>query len=87
MPKADFRKPLPAALAVAAILLVGNAGGGHAGTTKLASVEPDGRLGLAYTISFWGIPFGHTDFNSKFHEETYSTNSHFETSGIVSVFW
>lgn len=61
--------------------------GADARNTKVASLEPGSRLGVAYTISFWGIPFGHTDFDSRFHDQTYTTSSHFETSGIVSMFW
>ena len=54
---------------------------------RTAALAPAGSLGVAYTISFWGIPFGHTDFDSHFQQSLYSTRSHFETSGIVSVFW
>lgn len=73
-----------AAIALAAAPVA--AGGGEQ-PTKTASLGPEGSLGVAYTIDFWGIPFGHTDFASKFRGETYSTSSHFETSGIVSLFW
>lgn len=80
------RLPLmAAALAVAALSLP--AAGDQAKPAKVAAVEAGSSLGVAYTISFWGIAFGHTDFNSKFHQEAYSTTSHFETSGIVSAFW
>ncbi len=54
---------------------------------KLPPLETGSSLGVAYTISFWGIPFGHTEFDSKFHEQAYSTTSHFETTGIASAFW
>jgi Protein of unknown function (DUF3108) len=73
-------------LAVFAAALAFPAAGDQAKPAKVASLE-NASLGVAYTISFWGIPFGHTDFDSKFHEQAYSTSSHFETSGIVSVFW
>jgi hypothetical protein len=78
---------LGAVLAAATFVLSMEAAGGDAKPTKLAALETESSLGVAYTISFWGIPFGHTDFDSKFRQETYSTSSHFETSGIVSVFW
>jgi len=78
------RLPIVAALTAAAVALPLGASGGPA---KVASLETGSSLGVAYTISFWGIPFGHTDFDSKFRDQTYSTNSHFETSGIVSMFW
>jgi hypothetical protein len=60
---------------------------GDAKPAKFAAPETNASLGVTYTISFWGIPFGHTDFDSKFHQQTYNTISHFETSGIVSMFW
>ncbi len=52
-----------------------------------AALCADSDLSVAYSISFWGIPFGHTDFDTKFAADGYATRSHFETSGIVSVFW
>lgn len=87
MPFSRHRLPLVAALFAAAVALPMTALGGDTKPAKVASIEPDASFGVAYTISFWGIPFGHTDFDSKFHQEAYSTSSHFETSGIVSVFW
>lgn len=63
------------------------AAGDQAKPAKVAALEAGSSLGVAYTISFWGIPFGHTNFDSKFHEQAYSTTSHFETTGIASAFW
>ena len=80
----SVRVPLLAAFAAALAL---PAAGDQAKPTKVAAIENGSSLGVAYTISFWGIPFGHTDFDSKFKPEGYSTTSHFETSGIVSMFW
>ncbi|HUJ48296.1 MAG TPA: DUF3108 domain-containing protein [Rhizomicrobium sp.] len=56
---------------------------------KVASLEPpkSGGIGVDYTISFWSIPFGHTTFDARFTNATYRTDSHFETSGVVSAFW
>jgi len=71
----------------AALLALPAAAGDQAKPTKVAALENGSSLGVAYTISFWGIPFGHTDFDSKFKQEAYNTTSHFETSGIVSAFW
>src|SRR5215469_16040329 len=60
----------------------------QAGATKLANiVTPTGTLSLAYSIAFWGIPFGQTNYDGRFGNGEYSASSHFETSGIVSVFW
>lgn len=71
----------------AAALALPAVAGDQAKPTKVAAIENNASLGVAYTISFWGIAFGHTDFDSKFKQEAYSTTSHFETSGIVSAFW
>jgi hypothetical protein len=57
-------------------------------TQREASVEPQaGVVALAYSIAFWGIPFGATEYSGHFTDTGYSARSHFETSGIVSVFW
>ena len=74
-------------LAVFAAALALPAAGDQTKPARVASLEANASLGVAYTISFWGIPFGHTDFDSKFHDQAYSTSSHFQTSGIVSAFW
>jgi hypothetical protein len=44
-------------------------------------------LNVGYTIAFWAIPFGHTDYEAKFDKGGYDAKSHFETSGVVSLFW
>lgn len=46
-----------------------------------------GTLNVGYTIAFWAIPFGHTDYEAKFAGGAYDAKSHFETSGVVSFFW
>ncbi len=45
------------------------------------------NLSVAYTIDFWGISFGHTDYHAKFTADSFDAKSHFETSGVVSIFW
>jgi len=82
-------RPLAALGATALALSLGAAGDAAkpVAPVKVAAIEPAATLGVGYTISFWGIPFGHTDFDSKFQERAYSTSSHFETSGIANVFW
>jgi hypothetical protein len=42
---------------------------------------------IAYSLAFWGIPFGETSYSGTFSNGGYSASSHFETSGIVSIFW
>ncbi len=44
-------------------------------------------LDAGYTIAFWTIPFGHTDYRGTFADGGYSAASHFETTGIISAFW
>lgn len=42
---------------------------------------------IAYNLAFWGIPFGETSYAGRITNGGYSASSHFNTSGIVSVFW
>src|SRR5581483_8267014 len=44
-------------------------------------------LDAGYTIAFWTIPFGHTNYHGTFTDGGYSAASHFETTGIISAFW
>ena len=44
-------------------------------------------LNVSYTVAFWAIPFGHTNYEGKVGDNSYSAKMHFETSGIVSIFW
>jgi hypothetical protein len=46
-----------------------------------------GSIEVAYTISFWSLPFGHTSFDAHFADNAYRTASHFETTGFVNAFW
>jgi hypothetical protein len=46
-----------------------------------------GNLEIAYSLAFWGIPFGETSYAGRFMNGGYSASSHFNTSGIVSAFW
>lgn len=79
---------LIAAFVSAGALAVPALAGDAQAPVKTASIEPGGAsLNVAYSISFWGVPFGETNFDSKFHGQTYSTVSHFETGGVVSIFW
>ncbi len=75
------------AATLAAGALATGALAGDAPAVKVAAIEPGASLDVAYTISFWGIPFGETNFDSKFRDQIYNTVSHFETDGIVSMFW
>jgi hypothetical protein len=59
------------------------------GTAIAADSPPAGNatLDVAYTIAFWDIPFGQTSYQGKFAGDGYDARSHFETSGVVSLFW
>jgi hypothetical protein len=46
-----------------------------------------GALSVGYTMAFWGIPFGHTDYDGTLGTNSYTAKAHFETSGLVSIFW
>jgi hypothetical protein len=52
-----------------------------------AAQAADSTLGVGYSIAFWAIPFGHTHYDGTVTPTGYSARMHFETSGIVSVFW
>jgi hypothetical protein len=73
---------LPIASALLALLIGGTAFAQPAGQTSQA-----GTAGLAYSIAFWSIPFGQTSYEAHFANGGYAVSSHFETSGIVSLFW
>jgi hypothetical protein len=44
-------------------------------------------LDIGYTIAFWNIPIGHTDYEGTLGANSYSAKAHFETGGVVGVFW
>jgi hypothetical protein len=48
---------------------------------------PGSTLGVGYTIAFWSIAFGQTHYDGTITPTGYSAKMHFETSGIVSLFW
>jgi hypothetical protein len=73
-----MNRPTPRLLAIAAALTMAMPAAGQAAP---------GALSLGYTMAFWGIPFGHTDYEGVVGGNAYNAKAHFETSGIVSVFW
>jgi hypothetical protein len=42
---------------------------------------------VSYNIAFWNIPIGHTDYDGALGANTYSAKAHFETGGVVGIFW
>jgi len=52
-----------------------------------AAPQDGAPLGVGYTIAFWALPFGHTHYDGKVTPDSYSAKMHFETSGVVSLFW
>ena len=72
----DLRRILLAAIAASAV------------SVPAADAQaPGSTLGVGYTIAFWAIPFGHTHYDGTMTATGYSAKMHFETSGIVSLFW
>jgi hypothetical protein len=49
--------------------------------------DPAPTLSLGYTLAFWAIPFGHTEYTGTLGATAYSAKAHFETSGVVGLFW
>jgi hypothetical protein len=80
-------KALPALLLCSA--LAAFTGGSSSGAERLTSLSTakSGSLGLNYTIAFWTIPFGRTNFDVQFDKGAYRIASRFETSGVISALW
>lgn len=75
-------------LLMSALTAAAPPGSSPAVAAPAAEGEPrGGELALAYSIAFWGIPFGGTDYAGHFADSSYAARSHFETSGLVSIFW
>ncbi|HEX4159245.1 MAG TPA: DUF3108 domain-containing protein [Rhizomicrobium sp.] len=72
--------------ALLALMIGGTAFAQSAGETSQRP-QASGMIGLAYNIAFWSIPFGATSYEARFANGGYAASSHFETSGIVSLFW
>ncbi|MGH6877825.1 MAG: DUF3108 domain-containing protein [Rhizomicrobium sp.] len=77
---------LRAASALVALAIGGTAFGQPLGET-IRNPQTPATVGLAYSIAFWSIPFGATSYEARFANGGYAASSHFETSGIVSLFW
>lgn len=77
-------RPLPCLVVVARIASFCAAFGASAAETPPRS---PGTVDIAYSLAFWSIPFGETSYVGRFGNGGYSASSHFNTSGIVSVFW
>jgi len=79
LPGTPFKRlvVVPAAVFCAGL----GASAAEAPPTSPATVE------IAYSLAFWGIPFGETSYAGRFTNGGYAASSHFNTSGIVSVFW
>jgi hypothetical protein len=72
----DLRRILLAAVAASGLSL-----------SAAQAQTPDSTLGVGYGIAFWAISFGHTHYDGTFTPTGYSAKMHFETSGLVSLFW
>ncbi len=73
----DLRRILVAAAALATL----------GGSAAQADTPAGNALSVGYNIAFWAIPFGHTRYDGKVTPNVYSAKMHFETSGVVSLFW
>jgi Protein of unknown function (DUF3108) len=47
----------------------------------------NGPLEISYAVTFWDIPIGHTDYEGTLSANSYSAKAHFETGGVIGVFW
>src|ERR1700743_987126 len=72
----NLRRILLAAVAACAV-----------GVPAAEAQTPDSTLGIGYNIAFWAISFGHTHYDGTMTPTGYSAKMHFETSGVVSLFW
>lgn len=52
-----------------------------------AFAAPEAVASGTYRITFLGIPFGRTRYDGTFDDGRYDAKAHFETSGLVSIFW
>jgi hypothetical protein len=82
-----MRKLGTSLLAVAWLLMASRVSAAENGSPAPEAEPDNGTIALAYAIGFWGIPFGFTDYSGRFTGNGYSARSHFQTSGIVSLFW
>jgi hypothetical protein len=57
-----------------------------AGTPAFAQATPR-TLEARYTLSFWGLGFGHIQYSNTLKGEAYAAEAHFETQGMVGFFW
>lgn len=44
-------------------------------------------LAATYSLSFWGITFGHIGYSDTLAGNRYAAQAHFETQGMVGFFW
>lgn len=57
-----------------------------AATPAFAQAAPL-TLDARYTLSFWGIGFGHIQYSDMLKGDAYAAQAHFETQGMVGFFW
>ena len=76
MQKIFFRGTLVAVLVNAALAV-----------SAQADPSQTSTLDVSYAIAFWNIPLGHTNYDGTLTDNTYSAKAHFETNGMIGVFW
>jgi hypothetical protein len=57
-----------------------------AGTPAFAQAPPR-TLDVSYSLSFWGVDFGHIQYSNALKGDSYAAKAHFETQGMVGFFW
>ncbi len=56
--------------------------------TSPAFAQPASHsLAATYSLSFWGITFGHIQYSDTLGGNRYAAKAHFETQGMVGFFW
>ncbi|HUO02642.1 MAG TPA: DUF3108 domain-containing protein, partial [Rhizomicrobium sp.] len=45
------------------------------------------NLDVSYSLTFWGITFGHIQYSDTLKGDAYAAQAHFETQGVVGFFW
>ena len=58
-----------------------------AATPAFAQSPQPRTLDVSYSLSFWGITFGHIQYSNSLKGASYDAKAHFETQGMVGFFW
>jgi len=56
-------------------------------TTPAFAQQVPRTLDASYSLSFWGVTFGHIQYSDSLKADAYAAQAHFETQGMVGFFW